>query len=117
EEILRVSEREKMRIGQDLHDGLCQNLAAIDCAVACLKLDLEEKEQPEAAAADFIHQQLSQAIMEARDLARGIFPVMRNEEGFLAALEELVATTNRLRQLSVRLRVKGDLKIKEPQVA
>ncbi len=116
EEIVRVSEHEKMRIGQELHDGLCQNLAAIDCAVACLKLDLEEKEQPEAEAAEFIQRQLSQVIAETRELARGIFPVMRNEEGFQAALEELIANTNRLRQISVRLQVRGDIKIKEPQM-
>jgi signal transduction histidine kinase len=116
EEILRVSEREKMRIGQDLHDGLCQNLAAIDCAVACLKSDLEEKALPEADAARFIQGQLGRAIAEARDLARGIFPVQLNEDGFLAALEDLVTTTNRLRQISVQLRVRGDIKIKEPQI-
>jgi signal transduction histidine kinase len=116
EEILRVSEREKMRIGQDLHDGLCQHLAAIDCAVECLKLDLEEKELPEADAAAFIQKQLTHSIVEARELARGIFPVQMNEEGLLVALDELVSTTNRLRQISVQLSVRGDIRIKEPQV-
>jgi signal transduction histidine kinase len=116
EEILRVSEREKMRIGQDLHDGLCQHLAAIDCAVECLKLDLEEKELPEADAAAFIQKQLTHSIVEARELARGIFPVQMNEDGLLVALDELVSTTNRLRQISVQLCVHGEIKIREPQV-
>lgn len=117
DEILRIGEREKIRIGQDLHDGLCQHLAAIDCAVACLKLDLDEKCPSEADAAGFIQAQLHKAIIEARQLALGIFPVQMNEEGFIAALEELVNTTNRLRQLAVKLRVRGEIKIREPQVS
>jgi signal transduction histidine kinase len=32
EDIVSVSEREQQRIGRDLHDGLCQHLAAIGCA-------------------------------------------------------------------------------------
>jgi signal transduction histidine kinase len=115
EEILRVSEREQMRLGQDLHDGLCQHLAAIDCAVACLKHDLEERGLPEAGAANFIQEQLTSAIGEARDMARGVFPVQIDEEGFLAALEELTRMTNRLRQVSVTLGVQGEIKIKDPQ--
>ncbi|HYF35065.1 MAG TPA: PAS domain S-box protein [Prosthecobacter sp.] len=31
QEILEVSDREQRRIGQDLHDGLCQVLAGITC--------------------------------------------------------------------------------------
>ena len=35
-----ISEREQRRIGRDLHDGLCQYLAAIGCAAAALRADL-----------------------------------------------------------------------------
>jgi signal transduction histidine kinase len=116
EEIVRVSEREQMRIGQDLHDGLCQHLAAIDCAVACLKHDLEEKSLPEATAADYIQTQLSHAIAEARDMARGIFPVQIDDEGLVAALSDFIDSMNRLRLFSVTLRVSGPIKIKDPQL-
>jgi signal transduction histidine kinase len=115
-EIVRVSEHEQRRIGQDLHDGLCQRLAAIGCAAACLKDDLAEKSLPEADAANLIQKQLKEAVVEARDLARGIFPVQMDEEGFPSALEELVTTTNRLRQSSVELEVRGEMKIADPQV-
>ena len=73
QEIVRVSEHEQMRIGQDLHDGLCQNLVAIDCALACLKSDLEGKRLPETEAAEVIRRMLKEAFVEARSLARGIF--------------------------------------------
>ena len=41
-EIIGISEREQRRIGQDLHDGLCQYLAGIGCAAASLKGDLDK---------------------------------------------------------------------------
>jgi signal transduction histidine kinase len=116
EAIVRISEREQMRIGQDLHDGICQHLAAVDCAVECLRHDLEEKDLPEAAAAAAIQTQINRTMSEARDLARGIFPVQLQEEGFLAALQELVATMNRLHRLPVTLNVHGDIRIPDPQV-
>jgi signal transduction histidine kinase len=117
QEIVRVSEREQMRIGQDLHDGLCQNLAAIDCAAACLKSDLEGRALPEAVAAGDIQKMLQDALLEARNLARGIFPVQMDAEGLPTALEELVATTNRLRQTPASIDVQGEVKIADPQVA
>src|SRR5213595_1216933 len=42
-QIIEVSEYERQRIGRDLHDGLCQFLAAIGCAVTSLKTDLEKR--------------------------------------------------------------------------
>lgn len=117
QEIVRVSEREQMRIGQDLHDGLCQNLVAIDCAAACLKADLDAQANPQAKAASLIQRMLKDAVVEARSLARGIFPVQVDAEGLAAALEELAATSNQLRQASVTVATHGNIHIADPQVA
>lgn len=115
QEIVRISEHEQMRIGQDLHDGLCQNLVAIDCAAACLRADLEAQSLPEARAAEAIQKLLRDAVVEARDLARGIFPVQMDAEGLPAALEELVGTINRSPRVSVALEVRGEVRIEDPQ--
>ena len=117
QEIVRVSEREQMRIGQDLHDGICQRLAAIDCAAACLKAELQGKHPTEAASAATIQRMLKEAIVETRGLARGIFPVQMHAEGLPAALEELATTTNRLRQLNVTFDTSGEVGISEPATA
>ncbi len=115
-EIVRVSEREQMRIGQDLHDGLCQNLVAIDCATACLKADLDAHASPDAGMAGVIQKMLKDAVVEARRVARGIFPVQVDAAGLLAALDEMVATTNQLRQASATFNAHGDIQIEDPQV-
>jgi len=116
-EIVRVSEREQMRIGQDLHDGLCQNLVAIDCAAACLKADLEAQSSPGAGMASVIQKMLRDCVIEARKVARGIFPVQVDAAGLSAALHELVATTNQLRQTSIILETHGEIRIESPEVA
>ena len=116
-EILRVSEFEQQRIGQDLHDGLCQYLAAISCAAAALADDLQNRHQPEAGQAEEIQRLISQAVIQARDLARGIFPVQMDGAGLGAALQELASTTDRLTSMSVTWSEVGETRIKDPSTA
>ena len=116
-EIVRTSEREQMRIGQDLHDGVCQNLAAIDCATECLKAELEAKGLATVATARGIQKLLRDTIVDARNLARGIFPVHMDADGLSAALGDLVSTTNQLRQASITFEASDNIQIKDPQTA
>ena len=117
QEIVRTSEREQMRIGQDLHDGVCQNLAAIDCATECLRADLEASGSPHSATAQVIQKLLRETIVDARNLARGIFPVHMDAEGLSTALDDLVSTTNQLRQASITFEASDNIQIKEPATA
>jgi signal transduction histidine kinase len=96
-QIIEVSEYEQQRIGRDLHDGLCQFLAAIGCATSALKIDLKEKGFSNLAAkAGEIEKHLSEAVDQARDLSHGLIPVQLDEAGLTAALHELAASTSRL---------------------
>jgi signal transduction histidine kinase len=96
-QIVEISEHERERIGQDLHDGLCQYLAAIRCTAAALKSELERANLLSfAAAADDVTQLLHSAVAQAHDLARGLVPVQLAEGGLSAALEELASSTTRL---------------------
>jgi signal transduction histidine kinase len=116
-EIIRAGEREQIRIGQDLHDGVCQSLAAIDCATACLKEDLEVDGLPQAATAGIIQKFLKDTIVEARNLARGIFPVQVENDGLASALNELATKANFIREGSVRFESSGDIEIEDMKVA
>ena len=70
-EIIRISEREQQRIGQDLHDGLCQYLAAISCAASSLRNDLQKHSAVEAESAAEIAELLKQGVTQTRNLSRG----------------------------------------------
>lgn len=88
-EILEVSTREQHRIGHDLHDGVCQQLAGISCLSDILAGKLDEQGRPEAAEAHKITSLLNQANKQTRGVARGLFPVQLEENGLASALEEL----------------------------
>ena len=96
-QIIEVSEYEQQRIGRDLHDGLCQVLAAIGCATSALKLDLEERKMNQLAdKAGEIERSINESVKQARDLSHGLVPVQLDEGGLPAALKELAARTCRL---------------------
>jgi signal transduction histidine kinase len=116
-EIVRASEREQMRIGQDLHDGICQNLAAIDCAAECLRANLEAEGILQAKTAIVLQKLVKETMQDARNLARGIFPVQMGGDGFSAALNDLVATTNQLRQASITFEANDHILVSDPATA
>jgi len=49
EEILNISDRERRRIGQDIHDGLCQHLAGTAFAAKALEQTLASLGVPQTA--------------------------------------------------------------------
>lgn len=117
-EILTVSEYEQQRIGQDLHDGLCQQLAAIGCATRALADDLQSRAVPEAADAMKIEEALQQSVIDARNLARGIFPVHVDRTGLCAALNELAGATHKLTGVPIKvLDTSQEVQVEDPDVA
>jgi PAS domain S-box-containing protein len=91
-QILKISEQEQERIGQDLHDGLCQLLSGIKFKTTLLEQKLVAKAQPEARDAAALENLLNSAIEQARNIARGLHPVDLEARGLMSALEELAAS-------------------------
>jgi len=97
-ENLEISEREQRRIGQDLHDGLCQHLAGIEMLSQVLAQKLTPRSRAAAARATEIARAVREAISETRLLARGLSPVTLESEGLMSALAELALNTEKLFQ-------------------
>lgn len=95
-EVLQISELEQRRIGQDLHDGICQHLAGIEMMSHVLEQNLAKKSKPEAAQAEKIATHVRDVISQTRSLARGLSPLVLESEGLMAALAELAASTEKL---------------------
>jgi PAS domain S-box-containing protein len=95
-ELIRVSEREQQRFGQELHDGLGQHLTAAAIQAELLALDLQAAGATDAQrSAEQVEAMLSEAVAQTRRLARGLFPVEIGEGGFMAALQQLCEATQR----------------------
>ncbi|MDP2605307.1 MAG: histidine kinase [Deltaproteobacteria bacterium] len=74
-EILETADREKERLGRELHDGLCQNLAGIAALSAALSRKLAADSESTAIEAAEIAKLLNETIGHARDMARGLNPL------------------------------------------
>jgi PAS domain S-box-containing protein len=92
-QILEINEILQRRVGQDLHDGLSQELRGIAYLSHVLRQTLLEKGLPEAQTATRITDLLQRAISQVRDLARGLTPLRLEANGLMAALNELAAGT------------------------
>jgi two-component system, LuxR family, sensor kinase FixL len=116
-EILDISAREQQRIGQDLHDDLCQQLTAITLLSEVLEKKLVSKSAAEAKDAAEIHKLIAQSIVHTRLLAKGLLPVELEATGLMAALEDLSANTERIAHLSCRAREGKRVLIQRKEVA
>ncbi len=96
EEVLEISGHERRRIGQDLHDGVCQILGGINVLAKVLAQKLATKAPAEAGDATVISGYVKQAMTQTRDLARGLLPVELESNGLMAALQELAGTSEKL---------------------
>lgn len=85
--ILEISAREQRRIGQDLHDGLGQHLTGIAFMAKVQEQKLAEKHMPEAADAAKIVRLVNDAISRARELSKGLAPVVFDAHGLMSALQ------------------------------
>jgi PAS domain S-box-containing protein len=95
-ELIEAGDRERERIGRELHDGLCQNLAGIAALSATLARKLAARDDPAATAAADLTVLMQQAVGDARDLARGLNPPGLAQMGLAMTLEALAANVGAL---------------------
>ena len=106
-DVTEITERERQRIGHELHDTLCQHLTATSLSLQVLSGKLAEASLPQAKDADASAELIEEAIDLTRKMAKGLFPLELEGEGLAGALRELCRST------ATRYRVKcefsGDL--------
>lgn len=90
-ESLRVSEREQNRIGQDLHDDLCQVLAGVSCLMRVFEGRVAAKAPEEIEWLKELNQQIVDAMHRTRALTHGLFPGKIQIADIRGALLELAS--------------------------
>ncbi len=113
QEVLRISEHERRRIGQDLHDGLGQMLTGIGLISKNHARQLKEEGHSSAKDAEEITDLIKEADEQARSLARGLVPVEFDEKGLEAALERLRTNAEKLFGISCSLEIIGSLNFED----
>jgi signal transduction histidine kinase len=88
--IVAAEDRARMRIERDLHDGAQQRLVTLALSLRIIAERATSEGAGEIASqADAAREQLTQALAELRDLARGIHPAILTQEGLEAAVSFL----------------------------
>lgn len=95
-EILNVSEEERRRIGQDLHDGLGQMLTGIGLLSQDVTRHLQDEGHERAEDMEEITEHVKEADQYARDLSHGLIPVDVQDNGLPEALRRLSENAERL---------------------
>ena len=105
--ILEISTREQRRIGHDLHDGVCQQLAGIALMSSTLADELDERGEAHASQAERISTMINDVIDHTRSVARGLFPIWLEENGLIFALEELANNASEIFKINCRFIANG----------
>jgi signal transduction histidine kinase len=94
-EILAVTERERSRISQDLHDTVCQELTATAILLKSHAKNIGADNPKCAESLEEAARNVNQNVGLARDLARNLSPFDFLPGGLLSALRRLTARTNK----------------------
>ena len=116
-EILQVSEREQQRIGHELHDGLCQEMAGIAFALQSLQQKAAAGAIIDAAEIKKVTALLNDAIRHGRGLSHGLYPVDPQPNGLSVALSRLALDTSDAHKMICRFRASDDIEVRDVSVA
>src|SRR5438034_10189408 len=85
-----ISEHEQQRLGQELHDGLCQHLTAVAFMARSVALRLKNHRVVDAGDIEKIAQLVNDAATDTRNLSRALHRIDVDSAGFITALQDLV---------------------------
>src|SRR6202790_62352 len=109
-EITEIANRERRRLGADLHDGLGQELTGISLMLRSLAKRAGLAAPDSAPELDEIITLVNHAIQSARKMGLGISPVTLERGGLLPALQTLIGWS----RVSYNIQVRSHLSIRSP---
>jgi signal transduction histidine kinase len=116
-EIATVADRERRRIGQELHDSVCQHLTGTALAAQSLRDKLESRSAFEVSEADKVINYIEQGIDLSRNLARGFFAPELDGEGLPFALQSLAENMSERFQIPCQFSGEETARVSDATVA
>jgi signal transduction histidine kinase len=116
-ELLEITEKERRRIGLDLHDDLGQQLSGLALMTKGLELKLAKRRARETADAARIHKLVQQALTHARDLAHDLATLDLTGDDLPAAFDGLAKHAAELFRISCEFKAAGTLPMLESNIA
>ena len=95
-EIIGISERERKKLGRELHDSIGQEFTGIAFMLKVLEKRLAKTLPQQSEYVSTIAKLAKEATEQARAIAKGLHPVDLSAETLTGTLHELAATTQKL---------------------
>jgi len=115
--LLEISERERRFIGRELHDGICQQIVGVQCMFEALRHRLASHSAVETEEIKLIRDFMHDAVLQIRNLSRGLCPLSLAPEAVGSALATLAAQTSILYKIDCRYDGSHDARISDPDAA
>ncbi|MGC1275370.1 MAG: sensor histidine kinase, partial [Planctomycetaceae bacterium] len=116
-QLLTIVEQEKLRIGQDLHDDIGQELTGLGLTAETLFEALEDYSLPEADLAARLAKGVRRTLRKVRRVSQGLMPVEVDAGGLTAALVELTAQLELADGIRCTFDCRGPVTVSDGQVA
>jgi len=94
--MLHFPEQKRAAIGKELNDGLCQDMAGIMCLCDAVRENLVKQDEVVVEEITGIRELLSDAVKQARSMAKGLNPLHADPQGLRSSLEALSDKTSSL---------------------
>lgn len=116
-ELARIGDDERRSMGQEVHDGVCQQLTGARLRSQALEQRLARGEVLPAEEVHALSILLEEAINEAHNVAQGLYPLEPEPGALSKALHLLAKRTLSATELDCRFVVAGDTDVPDPVLA
>src|SRR6266700_1479747 len=114
-QLLEISDREQQRLGQELHDGLCQHLTAVAFMARSVALRLRNHRVIDAADIEKIAELVNSAATDTRSLSHALHRADVDAASLVTALQDLV--DREIWKIPCRLEVKPSFHVTDDATA
>src|SRR5437773_5310881 len=114
-QLLEISDREQQRLGQELHDGLCQHLTAVAFMARSVALRLKNHRVIQGVDSEKIAQVVNHGATDTRKLSRALHRIDVDSAALVDALQDLV--DREIWRIPCRLEVKPSFHIEDDMAA
>jgi PAS domain S-box-containing protein len=111
QEVLQIAESEQRRIGEDLHDTVCQDLISAALFAKSLQHTLAAKAPAQSAKSGELVTIVCEAAARVREIARGLMPMDLSSDSLVSALRTLIRNVQKRCSIACRSRISKDIDI------
>ncbi len=115
--VQEIGTRQQQRIGQELHDGVGQELTGLGYLAASLHRKLRATDSPEAESAAELAQAIPNALGQIKAIVKGLIPLEVGARDLVPAIRAMAANIEERTGISCSYESNGSISVQDDNVA